>query len=60
MRIAAEYYVRFGFLRFCRCEKWSHTSTSDPRHQRYKLCLKMGPSAHCRVLLRTATSDLDS
>ena len=23
----------------------------DPRHQRYRLGLKMGPSAHCRVLL---------
>ena len=31
-----------------------------PKTQRYRLGLKMGPSAHCRVLLHTATSDLDS
>ena len=50
----------FRFLRFCRCEKWSHTSRLDPRHQRYRVGLKMGPSAHCRVPLRKLTSDLDS
>ena len=26
----------------------------DPRHKRYKVCLKMGPSAHWCVLLRKA------
>ena len=51
---------RFGFLRFCRCKKWCHMSRLDQGHQRYKGGLKMGPSAHCRVLLHTATSDLDS
>ena len=35
-------HVRFGFLRFCRCEKWSHTSRLDTRHQRYKVCLRFG------------------
>ena len=50
MCIAAECYVRFGFLRFYRYEKWSHRSRLDPRHQIYKVCL----------LLRKPNSDLDS
>ena len=48
--------LRFWFLRFWRCEKWSQTSRLDPRHQRYKVGPKMGPSAHCRVPLRKLTS----
>ena len=43
--------IRFGFLGIFRCKKWCHTPTLDPRHQRYRLCLKMGPSVHCRILL---------
>ena len=34
--------------------------TRDLRHQRYRLGLKMGHSAHCCVLLHGAISDLDS
>ena len=26
--------VRFGILRFCRCQKWSHTPRLDLGHQR--------------------------
>ena len=42
------YYIRFGFLRICRCKNWSHTSKLDPRHQSYRVDPIMGPSAHCR------------
>ena len=52
--------LRFGFLRFCRCKKWCHMPRLDHRHQRYKGGLKMGLSAHCRVLLCNPISDLDS
>ena len=48
------------FLTFHRCKKWSHRSRSNPRQQRYRLGLEMGPSAHCRVLWPYPTSDLDS
>ena len=51
------YYIRFGFLRICRCKNWSHTSKLDPRHQRYRVDPIMGPSAHCRVPLRKPTSE---
>ena len=53
----SEYYIRFGFLRICRCKNWSHTSKLDPRHQRYRVDPIMGPSAHCRVPLRKPTSE---
>ena len=49
-------HIRFGFLRFCRCKKWCHMLRLDQGHQRYRGGLKMGPSAHCRVLLRKPTS----
>ena len=32
--------VRFGLLRFCRCQKWSHTPRSDLGHQRNNWVLK--------------------
>ena len=32
--------VRFGILRFCRCQKWSHTPRLDLGHQRYNWVLK--------------------
>ena len=48
------------FLRFSRCKKWCHMSRLDQGHQRYRWGLKMGLNAHCRVLLREPTSDLDS
>ena len=51
-RDGVENNIRFGFLRFCRCKKWCNMSRLDQGHQRYKGGLKMGLSAHCRVLLR--------
>ena len=41
-------------------ERLKREARWDLRHQRYRLCLKMGLNAHCRVLLRELTSDLDS
>ena len=32
--------VRFGILRFCRCQKWSHTPRLDLGHQRNNWVLK--------------------
>ena len=62
VRIAAFFCsdIRFEFLRFCRCKKWCHMLRLDQGHQRYRGGLKMGPSAHCRVLLHKPKSDLDS
>ena len=45
---------------FVDAKKWSHRSRLNPRQQRYRLGLEMGPSAHCRVLWPYPTSDLDS
>ena len=59
-RDGVENNIRFGFLRFCRCKKWCNMSRLDQGHQRYKGGLKMGLSAHCRVLLHKLISDLDS
>ena len=41
-------------------ERLEREARWDLRHQRYRLGLKMGLSAHCRVLLHEPISDLDS
>ena len=41
-------------------ETWEIGRRNGPKTHKYRLGLKMGHSAHCRVLLFTATSDLDS
>ena len=41
-------------------ERLEREARWDLRHQRYRLGLKMGLSAHCRVLLHKPISDLDS
>ena len=41
-------------------EEWEREAILGPETPEIQIGLKMGPSAHCRVLLREQISDLNS